>query len=236
MYLNLIQIAESFGVSESVIEGWVARESMPHIPDRGRLLFDRAQVVEWAAERGLTTRGGFLTPSTSVFATGCQIEPLLRIGGIWRDVPSAETLNVLEKVIATLPGATLPIRQLLAKRLRAGNGVTWTPVGGGFALPHLSVRAALGRDSGTVALLLLRDALADAGPTPDHSPVTHLFFFIAPSPRAHLDLLGRLVRTVAQEALRDAVQEDASDGQVFAAVAAMDRTISESQKLAEGKP
>ena len=74
------------------------------------------------------------------------------------------------------------------------------------------------------------------GPTPDHSPVTHLFFFIAPSPRAHLDLLGRLVRTVAQEALRDAVQEDASDWQVFAAVAAMDRTISESQKLAEGKP
>jgi PTS system nitrogen regulatory IIA component len=236
MYLNLIQISESFGVSESVIEGWVVRESMPHIPDRGRLLFDRAQVVEWAAERGLTTRGGFLTPSTSAFAGGCQIEPLLRTGGIWRDLPAAETMNVLEKVIAALPGATLPIRQLLAKRLRAGNGVTWTPIGGGFALPHLSVRAALGRDSGTVALLLLREPLAEAGPAPDHAPVTRLFFFIAPSPRAHLDLLGRLVRALAQEGLRDAVLKDASDEQIFTTMATADRAISDSQKLAEGKP
>jgi PTS system nitrogen regulatory IIA component len=235
MYLNLIQISESFGVSESVIEGWVARESMPHIPDRGRLLFDRAQVVEWAAERGLTARGGFLTPPVSALAPGCQIEPLLRVGGIWRDVPAAETLDILEKVIATLPGATLPIRQLLVKRLRAANGVTWTPIGGGFALPHLSVRAALGRDSGTVSLLLLREPLAEAGPAPDHSPVTHLFFFIAPSPRAHLDLLGRLVRTVAQETLRDVVQKSADDGQILASVAAIDRTISDSQKLAEEK-
>jgi nitrogen PTS system EIIA component len=77
------------------------------------LLFDRAQVVEWAATRGLATRAGFLTPQTSAFATGCQIEPLLRAGAIWRDVPAAEVLSVLEKVVAALPGATPPIRQLL---------------------------------------------------------------------------------------------------------------------------
>jgi PTS system nitrogen regulatory IIA component len=36
MYLNLIQIAESFGVSESVVEGWIRNEAMPCTPDRGR--------------------------------------------------------------------------------------------------------------------------------------------------------------------------------------------------------
>src|ERR1035438_9518710 len=49
MYLNLIQIAESFGVSESVVEDWIRNEGLPHTPDRGRLLFDRVQVANWAA-------------------------------------------------------------------------------------------------------------------------------------------------------------------------------------------
>jgi PTS system nitrogen regulatory IIA component len=217
MYLNLIQIAESFGVSESVIEGWIRDESMPHTPDRGRLLFDRALVVEWAATRGLATRAGFLTPQNSAFATGCHLEPLLRVGGIWRHIPSAEVLNVLVKVLAALPGATPPIRQLLTNRLQAAGGITWAAVGGGFALPHPSARVALGRDSGTVALLLLRDTLTQAGSTPDEVPVTRLFFFIAPSPRAHLDLIGRLTRALSQDKFRDLISNESSDEEIFAA-------------------
>ncbi len=220
MYLNLIQIAESFGVSESVVEGWIRDEGMPHTPDRGRLLFDRAQVVQWAAARGLATRAGFLTPETSAFATDCQLEPLLRAGGIWRDVPAAEVVDALAKVVAALPGATPPVRQLLAQRLRAAGGITWACIGGGFALPHPSTRIALGRDSGTVALLLLREAVTQVGATPDGVPVTRMFFFIAPSPRAHLDLLGRLTRSLSQRNLRELIKDAACDAEIFAAVAA----------------
>jgi len=231
MYLNLIQIAESFGVSESTIEGWIRNEGMPHTPDRGRLLFDRAQVVQWAATRGLATRAGFLTPENSAFATGCQIEPLLRTGGVWRDVLAAEVLNVLAKVVAALPGVTPSIHQLLTQRLQAAGGVTWAAIGDGFALPHPRTRVSLGRDSGTVALLLLRDPLTQAGPAPDDTPVTRLFFFIAPSPRAHLDLLGRLTRVLAQGDLRDLVIKGASDREIFAAAADADRAMSNGNKL-----
>jgi PTS system nitrogen regulatory IIA component len=62
MYLNLLEIAESFGVSEGVIEDWVRQEGMPHLNERGRLLFDRAQVADWAARRGLAVRAGFFGP------------------------------------------------------------------------------------------------------------------------------------------------------------------------------
>jgi PTS system nitrogen regulatory IIA component len=222
LYLNLIQIAESFGVTESVVEGWIRHEGMPHTPDRGRLLFDRAQVVQWAAARGLATRAGFLTPEKSAFATGCQLEPLLRTGGIWRDVPAADVFDVLIRVVARLPGATPPVRQLLAQRLRAADGITWAAIGGGFALPHPSIRVALGRDSGTLALLLLRDALTEAGVTPDNVAVTRLFFFIAPSPRAHLDLLGRLTRALGQTRLRELIAGGASDAEILGAVIAAD--------------
>ena len=159
MYLNLIQIAESFGVSERVVEGWIRDEGLPHTPDRGRLLFDRAQVAQWAATRGLAAQAGFLAPETSALGAGLRLGPLLRAGGIWRDVPAAEVPAVFERIVTALPGATPPVRQLLGQRLRAKGGVTIAPVGGGFALPHPSARITLGRDSGTVALLLLRDAL-----------------------------------------------------------------------------
>lgn len=233
-YLNLIQIAESFGVSESVIEDWVRNEGMPQTPDRGRMLFDRAQVVEWAASRGLAARAGFLTPEAAEFATDCRLTPLLRAGGIWRDVAAAEVPDVLDKVVAALPATTPPIRQLLRVRLRTAGGITWAPIGGGMALPHLAVRVALGRDSGTVALLLLRDALPQADSTPDTRPVTRLFFFIAPSPRAHLDLLGRLTRALTHGNLRHLVSNGAPDADILDAASAADGMILAANKSEAG--
>src|ERR1035437_11135403 len=86
MYLNLIQIAESFGVSESVVEGWVRNEGLPCTPDRGRLLFDRAQVTQWAAGRGLAARVGFLAPEESALNTRLRLGAFRRAGRIWRGV------------------------------------------------------------------------------------------------------------------------------------------------------
>jgi PTS system nitrogen regulatory IIA component len=222
MYLNLIQIAESFGVAESVVEGWMRTEGLPHTPDRGRLLFDREQVANWAAARGLAARAGFLAPETAAFTTGWRLAPLLRAGGIWRDVAAADVAATLAKVVAGLPGATPPIRTLLAQRVRAPGGVTLAPVGGGFALPHPSTRIALGRESGTVAILLLREPFAATEPIPDDVPVTRLLFFIAPSPRAHLDLLGRLSRILGRGPLRELLGRAAPDDEIFAAVTAAD--------------
>ena len=197
MYLNLVQIAESFGVSEKVVEDWIRDEGLPHTPDRGRLLFDRAQVAHWAAAHGLAAKAGFLAPQTPTFSTGWRLESLLRVGRIWRNVPAAGVLGIFQQVVTSLPGVTPPIRQLLIQRILAQDGVAFAPIGGGFAMPHLSTRVSLGRDSGTIALLLLQDALTLAEPTPDGIPITRLLFFVGPSPRAHLDLLGRLCRLLS---------------------------------------
>lgn len=231
MYLNLIQIAESFGVSEGVVEGWIRNEGLPHTPDRGRLLFDRAQVAEWAARRGLAAQAGFLAPETSALGASLRIGPLLRAGGIWRDVAAAEVPAIFERIVMALPGATPPVRQLLGQRLRTKGGVTMAPVGRGFALPHPSNRITLGRDSGTVALLLLRDALPLDQNVPDGVPVTRLLFFIAPSPRAHLDLLGRMSRLLARGPLRDLLTKGANDEEIFAAVASSDELTASAPNL-----
>jgi PTS system nitrogen regulatory IIA component len=234
MYLNLIQIAESFGVSEKVVEDWIRDEGLPHTPDRGRLLFDRAQVAQWAASRGLATQAGFLAPEAGALATNWRVEPLLRTGGIWRNIAAADVPATFAKVVESLPGVTPPIRKMLAQRVQAKGGVTMAPVGGGFALPHPSTRITLGRDSGTVALLLLRDPIVLTEPTVDDEPVTRLLFFIAPSPRAHLDLLGRLSRLLTRGSWRELVASGASDEDVLRAAAAADAASSNGNHKPEG--
>ena len=157
------------------------------------------------------------------FATGFAIEPLLRSGGIWRDVAAADMAGVFARIVSSLPGVTPALRQFLSQRLCAKGGVNIAPVGGGFALPHPSARIALGRDSGTVALVLLRDALELTEPQADAVPITRLFFFIAPTPRAHLDILGRLSRCLVRGPLREVVVRGGADEEIFAAAAAADR-------------
>lgn len=230
MYLNLIQLAESFGVSEGVVEGWIRDEGLPHTPDRGRLLFDRVQVADWATKRGLAAKAGFLAPESSALGTSLQLGPLLCAGKIWRDVPAAQVTDVFARIITALPGATPPVRQLLAQRLRAKGGVNLAPVGGGFALPHPSNRVTLGRDSGTVALVLLRDALPPDETAPDNQPINRLFFFIAPSPRLHLDLLARLSRSLVREPLRECILKAAPDAEILQAVDALDTAFAAGSK------
>jgi PTS system nitrogen regulatory IIA component len=219
MYLNIIQLAESFGVEESVVESWVRKESLPAIEDRGRLLFDRAQVVAWAAERGRVAKAGFLAPTRPAASPGRRIETLLRTGGIWRDVPAAELFDVLERIVSGLAGVTPEVRKIFVQRLRAAGGINWAPVGHGLALPHLRAHVALGRDSGLVAILFLREALSLAEATPDGVPVSRLLFFIAPSPRAHLEMLAQLSAALTRGALRPLVLKGAPDAEIFAALA-----------------
>ena len=230
MYLNLIQIAESFGVSETVVEGWIRNEGLPNTPDRGRLLFDRELVAEWAAERGLAGRAGFLAPEKAALGTDLRLGPLLRAGGIWREVPAAEVVACFERIVTALHGATAPVRQLLGLKLRAKGGVTMAPVGGGFALPHPSTRITLGRDSGTVALLLLREPLPPDEASPDEVPITRLCFFIAPSPRAHLDLLARLSRSLTRGPLRELIANGAADEEILRVVETEDAAVTDPVK------
>jgi PTS system nitrogen regulatory IIA component len=92
-------------------------------------------------------------------------------------------------------------------------------VGEGFALPHLRTPVALGRDSGLLALVLLLDPLPLAEPLPDAVPVTRLLFFIAPSPRAHLELLAQLSVALTRGSLGRLAREGAPDAEILAELA-----------------
>ncbi len=83
-------------------------------------------------------------------------------------------------------------------------------------MPHLRVPVALGREGGVLALLLLREALEQ--PSLDSVPITRLLFFIAPSPRAHLEWLGQLSTALLRGRLKSLLLAGAPDDEILAAL------------------
>jgi nitrogen PTS system EIIA component len=133
-------------------------------------------------------------------------------------------------VASTLPGATPPVRQMLARKFRAEGGVTMAPIGGGYALPHPATRVTLGRDSGAIALILLRDPLPPLDLRVDELPITRLLFFIAPSPRAHLDMVARISRLLSAKPLREALDAEATDDAIYEIITAADQAAMDAKK------
>ncbi len=222
MYLNIIQLAESLGVEERVVDGWIRNEGLPCVRDCGRLLFDRGQVAEWAAQKGLGAKAGFLAPARTSAIPGRDLLNLVKVGGIHRQVSAAGILPLFAELARGLPGVTPPVRAMLAQRIQAPDGITWTPVGGGLALPHLRTHVTLGRGAGLLAIVFLTDPLSLANPPDDGVPLTRLLFFIAPSPRAHLEMLSLLSAALTRHGLRERMREGASDELLLAALAAAD--------------
>ncbi len=219
MYLNIIQLAESLGVPEGQIEDWIREEELPCIRDGARLSFDRAQVIEWATGRGLVPKAGFLAAGAQPSGLASPLAEFLRLGGVWRQVTAAQVLPVLEQIVARLPGATPDILRLLAQRLHSPQALNWAPVGEGIALPHLRVPVALGRNAGVLALLRLSEPATLPQPPPDGVPVTTLFFFVAPSPRAHLEIVGALSAHLLHGRLRALLAAGAADEEFMALLA-----------------
>lgn len=210
MYINLIQIAESFGVSEQVVTEWVRKEGMPHVHDRDRILFERSQVMNWAASHGLGVQGGFLSEPVPSQANAPELAALLQRGGIWRDINPDGLGDLFQRIVRRLPGVQPAIMDLIIQRIAAPGGITAAPVGGGFALPHPAMRVALGEANALTALIRL-DAPWKGVQAPDKIPVTRLLFFISPTPRLHVNMLGLLARAIASGRLAQAMDQGVDD-------------------------
>ena len=219
MYLNLTQIAESFGVSEHVVTEWVRKEDMPHVHDRDRILFEKGPVLAWAARKGLAANAGFLVQSAQPLTAALDLAALLKRGGIWRDISPEDLPGVFERVLDALPGLTPAVRGMLVRRMTSSNGLTAAPIGRGFALPHPASGIFLGKACALVALIKLNAPWALASP-PDGIPVTRLLFFISPTPRQHVNMLGLLARCISSGLLEQALDKGGDDEALVRALVA----------------
>jgi PTS system nitrogen regulatory IIA component len=220
MYLKLPQLAEALGVSENQVFAWVREEQLPHVVTRGALLFERGQVTHWAAKRGLAAQSGLLASDKATAPLRALLVDRLRAGGIWRNVPASDVVERMHAVIDAIPGLSAATRVLLRGRLAAPGGITWAPIGDGFALPHFASRVSLGAAAARIALFCLQDPLLLPEEPVDAVPIKRLVFFVPASPRTHADTLGLLVRLLSQPRVRAVLADSTDEREILAAVAA----------------
>jgi len=226
IHLNVVQVAESLGVEESVVGSWVRHEGLPCVRDSGRLIFDREQVAAWATERGMAARAGFLAPAASASASDLDLCRLLRNGGIWRGVAPSDVRPAIAQAVQNLPGASPEICRMLVQRVLAPGGITWAPVGRGIALPHMRSRVSLGKDSGMISVIFLKENLR-LNESPDEGvDLDRLLFFVAPTPRSHLAVLAGLSAALTRGGFADRLQAGLSDGEICEALESCSRVAS----------
>lgn len=214
MTLTARQVAAMFDVPERTIERWIRDDRMPHHLVHGRELFHRAEVLEWANERGIriakdapaSVRSG---PRPESFSDA------LEVGGIHYDIRASDRESLLRAVIEKMPlsdeGDADVLFDLMLARERSGS----TGVGDGIAIPHVRSPIVLPVDHATVTLCFLRDPVDfDAI---DGKPVHTVFTIVSPTVRAHHSILARLSGLMHDSEFRRTILDRAPANQIIGA-------------------
>lgn len=189
MKLTARQVAAMFDVSERTIERWIRDDEMPHQVVHGMELFHRAELLEWANERGirlakdapLSVRSG---PRPQTFSDALQM------GGIHYGVRATDRESLLKAVIDRMPIAEDVDPALVFDLMLAREQTGSTGVGDGIAIPHVRSPIVLPVDQATVTLCFLASPVDfDAI---DGKPVHTVFTIVSPTIRAHHAILSRL--------------------------------------------
>jgi PTS system nitrogen regulatory IIA component len=189
MDLTVREVARLLGVTEKTVHRWLRDKAIPahRLHDQSR--FNRVELQEWAAARGLKLPPNLQGPSGASGAISSLREAIER-GGIYFDVPGTTPAEVLEAV-TRLPGIPAGVnRALLCELLLGREALTSTGVGGGIAVPHPRDPLVLPVPDSIVLVSFLSHPVDFRAI--DGMPVRVLFTLLSPTVRAHLQLLSRL--------------------------------------------
>lgn len=202
MKLTIRELAKVFDATEEALERWIRKDGLPHQLVHGQYHFHRAEIVEWANQRGVRIVGDppvSLEPgrSTPSFAAA------LAVGGVHHDLDAVDRESLLRAMVERTPVADEADRELLFEVLLAREKSGSTGVGDGIAIPHVRSPVVLAVDRPSVTLGFLRQPVELAAI--DGKPVHTVFMIVAPTIRIHLSLLARLAAALHDEPFRSAV-------------------------------
>lgn len=214
MTLTARQVAAMFEVSERTVERWIRDDGMPHQLVHGRELFHRAEVLEWANERGIRIAKDAPT-SVRSGARAQSFSDALEVGGVHYNVRASDRESLLRAVIEKLPledeGDADVLFELMLAREKTGS----TGVGDGIAIPHVRSPIVLPVEQAAVSLCLLQNPVDfDAI---DGKPVHTVFTIVSPTVRAHHSILARLSGLMHDPEFRGAVLDRAPAQQILSA-------------------
>jgi len=190
MQLSLRQVAELFNVSENTVTKWVKEDNLPAHNVKSQYLFDRAELLEWAA----TTKRSF---SPVIFqeingdhVAEASLADALQRGGVALRVGGGDRYEVLRAASSDLPLPSSFDRDNLLDLLIAREKSGGTAIGNGIVIPHPRYPVVLPGGKSVVRACYLEKPLDYHAS--DGKLVDTLFLMICPTVHLHLQLLARL--------------------------------------------
>jgi PTS system nitrogen regulatory IIA component len=213
MKLTMRQVASMFDAPEQTIERWIKNDNLPCHRVHGQARFHRAELLEWAHDRGIRLVSD---PPVSLRpgARPGLVVNALAAGGVHHDVPAEDRESLLRAMVDRMPLGAEVDRELLFEVLLAQERSGSTGVGDGIAIPHVRSPVVLETDRPTITLCFLRKPI-DFGAI-DGKPVHTVFTIVSPTIRLHLLLLARLAAVLHEEGFRRALLDRVPADQVLA--------------------
>lgn len=207
MDLSIREAAQLLGVTEKTVHRWLREKTIPAHRLHDQFLFNRVEIQEWAAGRGLKLSPKILGQE-GVPDAGFSLRAAIERGGIHFRVPGKTPEEVLDAV-TRLPGIPEGANRSLLRELLVGReALMSTGIGGGIAIPHprdplvVQVRE-------PVVLTCFLEHPVDFHAI-DGAPVRVLFTLLSPSIRAHLQMLSRLTFALHDAELSQLLEKPAT--------------------------
>lgn len=205
MQLSVRDISKYMKVSERQVLQWVEKEALPAARLGNQYRFNRADVLEWATERGLEVSPEILRDAHEESAELPLLSEALRAGGVHTGLPGSTKEEVLRSITRVIPLPEGAKPELIFQLLMAREDLGSTALGEGIAVPHVRNPIVLHTRQATLSLCHL-DQPIEYGAI-DRQPVHTLFLIISPTVKGHLHLLSRLSFALRDPGFRAALRE-----------------------------
>ena len=227
MDLSVREVAQLLGVTEKTVHRWLREKEIPTHKLHDQYRFNRVEIQEWAAARGMKLSPGVVGAEGAPDARS-SLRAAVERGGIHFHVPGTTAEEVLTAV-TRLPGIPEGVnRSLLRELFVAREALMSTGIGGGIAIPHprdpLVVQV---REPVVLACFLEHPVDFHAI---DEAPVRVLFTLLSPSIRAHLQMLSRLTYALHDPALLNLLEKPTTADAILDRLGAIERQEKAPQK------
>jgi PTS system nitrogen regulatory IIA component len=235
MKLSLVEAAALLSLPEAALERLAREGTVPCQRVGGEPWFHRAELLEWATERGTPIAAEpFGAAQRADDLPAARLARALTVGGIHHDVAGEDREAVLRAVVERLPVLDADERELLGSVLLAREALGSTAVGEGIAIPHARAPILLGTREPSITLCFLAQPVPFAAL--DHQPVHTLFSLVTHTVRGHLQLLARLAAALQDPGFRAVVRERAPAAVLLAEAGRLDLALGAAAALPEGTP
>jgi len=223
MKLTVRDAARLLSVSEKTVYRWIKDGAIPAYQINDQYRFNRAELLEWATSRKIQVSPEIFSEPEGGDTPPPSLGEALKAGGVYYRISGIDKASVLHAIVDTMKLPEEVDRQFLYQVLLAREALGSTGIGEGIAIPHVRNPIVLHLSRPMVTLSFLERPV-DFGAL-DGQPVTTLFTLISPTVRAHLHLLSRLGFALRNLDFKNAVVNQLSRDDIFAALAKVEASI-----------